>query len=43
MMPHLERSTFSWNWGFYPEERSDEVTPWILAFENAFSWLETSH
>ena len=43
MMPHLERSTFSWNWGYYPEERSDEVTPWILAFENAFSWLQTSH
>ena len=39
MMPHLERSTFSWNWPHYPADRKDEVSPWILAFENAFDWL----
>lgn len=39
MMPHLERSTFPWNWGHYPQHRNDYVSPWILAFENAFTWL----
>ena len=39
MMPHLERSTFPWNWGHYPAGRIDEVTPWTQVFENAFTWL----
>ena len=39
MMPHLERSTFPWNWAHYPNERSDQVSPWITAFENAKQWL----
>lgn len=42
MMPHLERSTFSWNWAHYPANRTDETSPWIMAFENAFTWLETT-
>ncbi|QIE60743.1 phosphoribosylformylglycinamidine synthase [Rasiella rasia] len=40
MMPHLERSTFPWNWGHYPADRTDEVTPWIQGFLNARIWLE---
>ncbi len=40
MMPHLERSTFSWNWAHYPKNRKDEVTPWLEAFINARKWLE---
>ena len=40
MMPHLERSTFPWNWAHYPKDRNDEVTPWIQAFVNAREWLE---
>ncbi len=41
MMPHLERSVFPWQWGYYPEERtSDEVTPWMEAFANARKWVE---
>ena len=40
MMPHLERSTFPWNWGHYPEGRKDEVSPWVEAFVNARKWLE---
>ena len=40
MMPHLERSTFPWNWGYYPYNRKDQVSPWILAFENAYKWLK---
>jgi phosphoribosylformylglycinamidine synthase len=40
MMPHLERSTFSWNWAYYPKNRKDEVTPWLEAFINARKWLE---
>ncbi len=40
MMPHLERSTFPWNWGYYPKDRNDEVSPWLEAFVNAREWLE---
>ncbi|MFC7357036.1 phosphoribosylformylglycinamidine synthase [Jejudonia soesokkakensis] len=40
MMPHLERSTFPWNWGHYPTNRKDEVSPWLEAFVNARKWLE---
>src|SRR5690606_7153714 len=40
IMPHLERSLFPWNWGYYPvERRGDEISPWILAFQNAKSWI----
>ncbi|PIV51731.1 MAG: hypothetical protein COS19_00320, partial [Flavobacteriaceae bacterium CG02_land_8_20_14_3_00_34_13] len=42
MMPHLERSTFSWNWAHYPKDRNDEVSPWVEAFVNARKWLETT-
>ncbi len=41
MMPHIERSTFPWNWANYVEGRKkDEVSPWLEAFVNARSWLE---
>ena len=40
MMPHLERSTFPWNWGYYPENHEDKVSPWLMAFENAYDWLD---
>jgi phosphoribosylformylglycinamidine synthase len=41
IMPHLERSMFPWNWGYYPDGRkSDEVTPWMEAFVNARKWVE---
>jgi phosphoribosylformylglycinamidine synthase len=40
MMPHLERSTFPWNWAHYPQDRNDEFSPWIIAFENAKRWLD---
>jgi phosphoribosylformylglycinamidine synthase len=40
MMPHIERSTFSWNWAHYPKDRNDEVTPWHEAFVNARLWIE---
>lgn len=42
MMPHLERSTFPWNWGHYPNNTDDEVSPWLEAFVNARKWLETN-
>lgn len=41
MMPHIERSTFPWNWAHYPVEQNDEVSPWIEAFVNARKWIET--
>ena len=40
IMPHLERSIFPWNWGHYEPNRKDEVSPWILPFQNARKWLE---
>ena len=39
-MPHIERSTFQWNWANYPANRKDEVTPWLEAFVNAKNWIE---
>ncbi len=38
-MPHIERSTFQWNWAHYPEGRQDEVSPWLEGFVNARKWL----
>lgn len=40
MMPHIERSTFQWNWANYPDGRKDEVSPWLEAFVNARKWIE---
>ncbi|PQJ82177.1 phosphoribosylformylglycinamidine synthase [Polaribacter glomeratus] len=39
-MPHIERSTFQWNWANYPKGRKDEVSPWLEAFVNARLWIE---
>ena len=40
MMPHLERSIYPHNWAYYPENRKDEVSPWVIAFNNAYDWLK---
>jgi phosphoribosylformylglycinamidine synthase len=41
IMPHLERSIYPWQWGYYPRERAgDEVSPWIEAFVNAREWIK---
>ncbi|PIF62366.1 phosphoribosylformylglycinamidine synthase [Flavobacterium sp. 11] len=40
MMPHIERSTFQWNWAHYPKDRDDEVSPWHEAFVNARKWMD---
>jgi phosphoribosylformylglycinamidine synthase len=41
MMPHIERSTFPWNWANYPNrEQKDAVSPWLEAFVNARKWIE---
>ena len=43
MMPHLERSLFPWNWGFYPKNKSSHtISPWIQAFKNAYEWLKSN-
>lgn len=39
-MPHIERSTFPWNWAHYPTPHTDEVSPWLEAFVNARLWVE---
>lgn len=41
-MPHIERSTFQWNWANYPKGHQDQVTPWLEAFVNARNWIETN-
>ena len=43
MMPHIERSTFPWNWAHYPNNRTDEVSPWLEAFVNARIWVENNN
>jgi phosphoribosylformylglycinamidine synthase len=41
IMPHLERSVYPWQWGYYPRGRSgDELSPWIEAFVNAREWVK---
>ena len=43
MMPHIERSTFPWNWAHYPDRgQKDEVSPWLEAFVNARKWIENA-
>ncbi|WP_339881634.1 phosphoribosylformylglycinamidine synthase [Polaribacter vadi] len=42
-MPHIERSTFQWNWANYPAGRKDEVSPWLEAFVNAKNWIDTKN
>ena len=40
MMPHIERSTFPWNWAHYPDNgQKDAVSPWLEAFVNARNWI----
>ena len=40
MMPHIERSTFPWNWAYYPKRgQKDDVSPWLEAFVNARNWI----
>ena len=40
MMPHIERSTFPWNWAHYPDSgQKDTVSPWLEAFVNARNWI----
>ncbi|MBN8696689.1 MAG: phosphoribosylformylglycinamidine synthase [Bacteroidetes bacterium] len=41
MMPHIERSTFPWNWAHYPDRAGDQVSPWLEAFVNARKWIES--
>ena len=38
-MPHIERSTFAWNWAYYPSNRNDQASPWLQAFVNARNWI----
>ncbi|MBL7888984.1 MAG: phosphoribosylformylglycinamidine synthase [Bacteroidia bacterium] len=41
MMPHIERSTFPWNWAHYTDRAGDQVSPWLEAFVNARKWIES--
>ena len=39
MMPHLERSIFSWQWPWLAENDDFDVSPWFESFVNAASWV----
>ena len=44
MMPHIERSTFPWNWAHYPKDRTaDKVSPWLEGFVNAKKWVDAKN
>ena len=38
-MPHIERSFYPWNWAYYPQNQSDQISPWALAFKAAYTWV----
>ncbi len=40
IMPHLERSLFSWNWPHNREIKGMDVTPWMEPFANAREWIK---
>jgi phosphoribosylformylglycinamidine synthase len=41
IMPHIERSLFTWNWPYYPAgKQNHEISPWIEAFVNAREWVK---
>ena len=42
MMPHPERAIFPWTCAYYPEAEcgEHEVTPWMVAFRNAYEWIK---
>ena len=42
MMPHPERAIFPWTCAYYPEsDRGEhEITPWMVAFRNAYEWIK---
>lgn len=44
MMPHPERCIFPWQCAYYPQKESKkhEVTPWMVAFNNAFNWIKNN-
>ena len=40
MMPHLERASYPFNWGYYPkDQKNNKISPWVYAFNNAYNWL----
>jgi phosphoribosylformylglycinamidine synthase len=40
MMPHLERSIFSWQWPWLPENEDFDVSPWLESFVSAATWIK---
>ncbi|WP_209330258.1 phosphoribosylformylglycinamidine synthase [Lunatimonas salinarum] len=40
IMPHIERSLFTWNWPYLDHSLQDQLlTPWMEAFINARKWV----
>lgn len=44
IMPHIERSLFTWNWPYTDGQLQHQLlTPWIEAFINAKNWVKAHH
>ena len=50
MMPHSERTAFTWNWPWMPEtwraadHACQKTSPWLKMFQNAYQWcMEQKH
>lgn len=43
MMPHPERVTLNWQWGWMPEDMKAtlKASPWLKLFQNAREWCDT--
>jgi|WetSurMetagenome_2_1015567.scaffolds.fasta_scaffold00042_73 phosphoribosylformylglycinamidine synthase len=43
IMPHPERTSLKWNWGWMPEDMKNryKVSPWLKMFQNAREWVES--
>jgi phosphoribosylformylglycinamidine synthase len=43
MMPHLERSIFSWQWPWLSKNEVFDVSPWFESFVNAANWIKKNY
>ncbi|KAK0172935.1 hypothetical protein PV328_006197 [Microctonus aethiopoides] len=40
MMPHPERCTEMWQWPYVPFDWTNNTSPWLRIFQNAFNWCK---
>ncbi|XP_015119101.1 phosphoribosylformylglycinamidine synthase [Diachasma alloeum] len=42
MMPHPERCTQMWQWPYVPPSWTNQTSPWLKIFHNAFTWCSAN-